>query len=127
VTIAVCGANVTAATTLYYWSGSTWTPMSDQTFTANNPSCVTATIDGGTNPTLLQLSGLPIAVAAKAATSIAAGAPPLVAQGGAATLSATLTSGGSGVPGVDLTLSLGSQSCVTGATDGTGSHPRVPT
>jgi hypothetical protein len=61
VTAVVC--NLNKGNVVYWWDGTAWLALSDQSFDPTT-GCVTLAVNGGTAPSLLRLTGTPFAVSA---------------------------------------------------------------
>lgn len=59
--ITVINCHLSGGNTVYWWNGSDWAPVSNQSYDPDT-ACVTITIDGGSSPNHLQLTGTPFVV-----------------------------------------------------------------
>ncbi len=90
VTITDC--NVTG-NTLYWWDGTQWSPVSNQTYDSPSAGCITATLSSTSSPTTLQLTGTPFGVVTIPASIVQSvtGPPAPTALGAPVSAAATFT------------------------------------
>jgi hypothetical protein len=58
----ISNCNLNGGTSLQWWTGSMWTPVSPQTYSSGPPACVTATLGTNSAPTIAQLTGTVFAI-----------------------------------------------------------------
>jgi hypothetical protein len=107
--LTITDCNLNGATSLEWWNGGAWEPVTPTSYTAGPPACVSATISSTSSPSLSQLTGTVFAAAALATVP---GAPTKVsatAGNSSATLTWTAPSsdGGAAVTGYVIKASHG--------------------